>query len=116
MSEIALLLVELQDAGLPTDAELVEAYFESADPDWRETVLGDDIPRTAYAGIADPYEVLGVDKNATLDQIKMAYRKAMQKVHPDRSGLPEFFSQQVISAYKTLKAQFKEQEHGDEQE
>ena len=110
------MLVELQDAGLPTDAELVEAYFESADPDWRETVLGDDIPRTAYAGIADPYEVLGVDKNATLDQIKMAYRKAMQKVHPDRSGLPEFFSQQVISAYKTLKAQFKEQEHGDEQE
>ena len=116
LSEIAALLVELQDAGLATDAELVEAYLESADPDWRETVLGDDILGTAYAGIADPYEILGVDKNATLDQIKMAYRKAMQKVHPDRSGLPEFFSQQVISAYKTLKTRFKEQEYGDEQE
>lgn len=32
----------------------------------------------------DYYEVLGIDKNATEDDIKMAYRKAAMKWHPDR--------------------------------
>lgn len=32
----------------------------------------------------DYYEVLGIDKNASADDIKMAYRKAAMKWHPDR--------------------------------
>ena len=32
----------------------------------------------------DYYEVLGVDKNASADDIKSAYRKAALKWHPDR--------------------------------
>jgi len=32
----------------------------------------------------DPYEVLGLDRAATADQIKSAYRKAALKTHPDK--------------------------------
>ncbi len=52
----------------------------------------------------DYYEVLGVDKNASADQIKRAYRKMAKKYHPDvnkEPGAEEKFKE-VQEAYDVL--------------
>lgn len=49
----------------------------------------------------DPYEILGVDRNATQDDIKKAYRKLAVKHHPDKGGDPEKFKE-ISAAYEIL--------------
>jgi curved DNA-binding protein CbpA len=34
--------------------------------------------------MADPYAVLGVPKNATMDQVRKAYRELSARYHPDK--------------------------------
>jgi DnaJ family protein A protein 2 len=47
------------------------------------------------------YDLLGVEKNATFDQIKKAYRKLALKEHPDKGGDAEKFKL-ITNAYEVL--------------
>jgi len=49
----------------------------------------------------NPYQTLGVDRNATADEIKRAYRKLASQHHPDKGGDKTKF-QEIQSAYDTL--------------
>eukprot|EP00754_Rhynchopus_humris_P020319 Rhum_TRINITY_DN14689_c34_g1::Rhum_TRINITY_DN14689_c34_g1_i1::g.109963::m.109963 len=63
-----------------------------------------------YTAQADLYETLGVDSNASQDELKQAYRKMAVKYHPDRwaSAEPDVRSEKeetfklVTEAYETL--------------
>jgi molecular chaperone DnaJ len=59
----------------------------------------------------DYYEVLGVGKTASADEIKKAFRKAAVKHHPDKEGGDETKFKEVNEAYEILKDQQKRQRY-----
>ncbi len=50
----------------------------------------------------DYYEVLGIDRKASKDDIKKAFRKLAHKYHPDKSGGDESKFKEVSEAYAIL--------------
>jgi DnaJ-domain-containing protein 1 len=53
----------------------------------------------------DCYQVLGLDKSASDEEIKKRYNELLKKLHPDTAGVPgtEFLLQMVIAAYEMIK-------------
>ena len=53
----------------------------------------------------NPYDVLGVDKNASDDDIRKAFRKLSKKYHPDLNKAPDAEAKfkEVNAAYEILK-------------
>ncbi|MCR9135610.1 MAG: DnaJ family molecular chaperone [Alphaproteobacteria bacterium] len=52
------------------------------------------VARHTYSSARDPYAVLGIAKDSTLDEIKSRYRHLVSESHPDRliaRGVPEEF-------------------------
>lgn len=59
----------------------------------------------------DYYEVLGLSKGASADEIKKAYRKAAVKYHPDKEGGDEAKFKEASEAYEVLKDSDKRQRY-----
>jgi molecular chaperone DnaJ len=59
----------------------------------------------------DYYEVLGISKGASADEIKKAYRKGAVKFHPDKEGGDEAKFKEVSEAYEVLKDSQKRQRY-----
>ena len=49
----------------------------------------------------DPYRTLGLDRSASQDDIRRAYKKRAAKAHPDHGGDAEEFKR-LAAAYATL--------------
>lgn len=59
----------------------------------------------------DYYEVLGIGKSASADEIKKAFRKLAVKYHPDKDGGDETKFKEINEAYEVLKDQQKRQRY-----
>ncbi len=57
------------------------------------------------------YDVLGVDKNASKDEIKKAFYKLAAKYHPDKKGGDEAKFKEINEAYQTLSDDKKRKEY-----
>ena len=58
---------------------------------------------------SDPYEILGIDRKASLDEIKSAYRKLSAKYHPDRVlHLGEEFRSLAEQKFKEIQKSYQE--------
>lgn len=59
----------------------------------------------------DYYNVLGIDKKATKDDIKRAFRKLAHKYHPDKGGTDESKFKEITEAYSILSDDKKRREY-----
>lgn len=59
----------------------------------------------------DYYSLLGVDKNASKDDIKKAFYKLASKYHPDKKGGDEKKFKEINEAYQTLSDEKKRKEY-----
>ncbi|ODA68354.1 Chaperone protein DnaJ [Methyloligella halotolerans] len=100
--ELKELVAELQH-GDPQEAALIEAYLNQRSPGWQDGAgagagysrygagngTGGAGRRSRSSGsmsIDEAYEVLGVARSATVEEIRKAHRHLMKKVHPDQGG------------------------------
>jgi DnaJ-class molecular chaperone len=57
------------------------------------------------------YNILGIDKNSSEDEIKKAFRKLALKTHPDKNNGDDIMFKQINEAYEVLSNPSKKQEY-----
>ncbi|OXE39525.1 DnaJ domain-containing protein, partial [Methylobacterium radiotolerans] len=85
-------LCRIRDAA---GAALLEPYLDRRAPGWRVDAEGDRDPRPRrppHPGTMtqeEAYEILGLQRGATAEQIRSAHRSLMKRAHPDQGGSAE---------------------------
>jgi len=90
-------LYDLADKQYPDSIEVLAAYLDRQHgSDWREAANAGSYSEeseqqsrpsdSAEMTAIEAYAVLGLDQTATEEDVIAAYRKLMQKLHPDRGG------------------------------
>ncbi|MEM7776859.1 MAG: DnaJ domain-containing protein [Pseudomonadota bacterium] len=86
-AELAILWQDCRFAD-PKSAQLLEAYLDRVHPTWREDMARAE--QEAGAGgqmtVEEAYDILGLNENCSVDDIRRAHRELMLKMHPDRGG------------------------------
>ncbi len=91
-------------------ASVLEAYLDRTQgEDWRDQYRefassggagrGDSVGATM--NVAEAYEVLGLHRGASKEEIRQAHRRLMQKMHPDRGG-SDYLAAKINQAKKLL--------------
>ena len=74
--------------------------------------FGQDNQFSRESGESDPYQILGIERNATPEEVKQAYRQLANKYHPDKVAhlgdefkkLAEMRFKDIQKAYQELKS------------
>ena len=71
--------------------DLLAAYLDRREPDWREHAQRDAGAGTRPAGAGkiteeEAYQILGIQPGATTKEISRAHRSLIKKLHPDHGG------------------------------
>jgi hypothetical protein len=97
MAELRELAASLQQ-GDPQEAALLQAYLNQRSPGWQDGSQQGSSQSNGYAGgqrrsrssggmsVEEAYEVLGVGRSASKDEIRTAHRQLMKRMHPDQGG------------------------------
>jgi len=93
---------------------MIEFLKEAADPERLMSFAQSNMGFGTYLGTGgakqagfDPYRVLGLEKDATDQEVKRRYSELLKKLHPDTSGTEgtRFLLQMVMAAYEIIKSE-----------
>ncbi|MFT4712117.1 MAG: hypothetical protein ACJAVI_002439 [Candidatus Azotimanducaceae bacterium] len=87
-------------AGDTDSTNVLEAYLDREQPQWRD---GDGETGETQHSLTEQeaLEILGLEQGASKEDIKLAHRRIIQKLHPDRGG-STFLASQVNEAKDLL--------------
>lgn len=85
-------------------AALLAAYLNNVHPEWSHAGTNSDdyaYQSSSDMPVQEARDILGVEETASSDEINMAHKRLMQKMHPDRGG-SDYLAQQINRARDCL--------------